>query len=208
VIHGSNSFLDATTLRACIHNLPDIFLLGVGFNREEIENLQGIYGKAFHYYSCFISHSRIDDAIASRLHADLQQRGVSCWKASVDLRGGEYWQTQVDDAIRLKDKIVLICSEAAFKRKEVVREVLEAIKVQEDQGKKKLFPIRIDNHVLSDEFTKYAKEQVATGEWEANWLTKIRAFHIPDFTGWKHHDKYVKALDSLVGDLKKSGGDK
>lgn len=203
VQHGAPSFIDMQTLRGCINNLPEKFLSGMGYNQIEIDALRTLYGKAFQYYSCFISYARIDDDFANRLHADLQSRGISCWKDNIDLKGGHYWQTQVNEAIRLKDKVVLICSKTSLVRKRVTKEILEAIYAQKAQRTKKLFPIMIDQYVLSDDFTSFTKEQVATGEWTEDWLPKIRAFHIPDFSGWKNHDLYMEALDKLVEDLKK-----
>jgi len=206
--HVGSSSIDAITLRACINTLPYVFLKGVGYNREEIETLQALYGKAFHYYSCFISYTHADDDFASRLHADLQARNVSCWKDNIDLKAGDYWQTQVNEAIRLKDKVVLICSKQSLTRTQIVREIFESIDAQKEQNKKKLFPIMIDDYILTEEFRLLAKEKVATGDWEDNWVPKIKAFHIPDFSKWKDHDQYAKALDKLVTDLKKEVGGK
>lgn len=34
---------------------------------------------------------------------------------------------------------------------------------------------------------------------------EIREYFIPDFSEWKEHDSYQKALGRLVGDLKNNG---
>lgn len=39
----SGSSLDVATVRACVHGLPDVFLEGLGYSREEITAWRGIY---------------------------------------------------------------------------------------------------------------------------------------------------------------------
>lgn len=196
--------IDIPTLRLSVGAIPDAFLQGAGFNRDEIDTFRKLYATKS-YFSCFISYAHADDDFASRLHSDLQSRGISCWKDKIDLKGGEYWQPQINDAIRTKDKVVLICSEKSLARPQVVREIMEAINLQKVDSHLKLYPIRIDDHIFSEEFAKFAKEQVAIREWEANWLTKVRAIQIPDFSRWKEPDQFARSMVKLVADLKKGG---
>lgn len=44
VVHFGPSFLDVQTLRACVADLPDIFLLGAGYTAEELPRLRAMYG--------------------------------------------------------------------------------------------------------------------------------------------------------------------
>ena len=62
----------------------------------------------FQYYSCFISSSTRDQEFAERLHADLQAKGVRCWFAPHDIQGGRKIHEQIDDAIRLHDRLLLM----------------------------------------------------------------------------------------------------
>lgn len=43
VVHRGASTLDARTLRACVNHLPAVFLRGIGYTNEEIENLRAMY---------------------------------------------------------------------------------------------------------------------------------------------------------------------
>src|SRR5579883_1063709 len=199
--HEYSSALDEDTLRQSIEHLPDVFLRGVGYNDEEIETLRGLYGKAFRFYSCFISYARADDEFASRFYSDLQANNVTCWKDTENIKGGDYWQSQIYEAIRIRDKVILVCSERSLTRPAVIEEILKAIEREKD-GPKKLFPIRLDDFIFSDELAKIGKEQTAAGEWPANWLAKVRAYHIPDFSGWEDHKRYKLAFDKLLRDLK------
>jgi hypothetical protein len=54
---------------------------------------KSLVGQPFQYYSCFISYSSRDEALAQRLHADLQVDGVRCWFAPEDLKIGDEFRT-------------------------------------------------------------------------------------------------------------------
>jgi hypothetical protein len=65
-------------------------------------------GRPIEYYSCFISYSTKDQEFADRLYADLQAKGERYWFAPHDIQGGRKIHEQIDDAIRLHDKLLLI----------------------------------------------------------------------------------------------------
>jgi len=143
--------------------------------------------RAWRDESCFINYSTKDQEFADRLHADLQNKGVRCWFAPHDMRTGDKILDTVGDAIRLRDKVLIILSENSVNSKWVEREVKAALD-EEDQNKRTvLFPIRIDNAV---------KE--APKEW-ARLLRRER--HITNFTGWTNHNSYSKSFERLMSDL-------
>ena len=51
---------------------------------------------------------------ADHLYADLQARGVRCWFAPHDIQGGRKIHEQIDEAIRVYDKLLLILSDASM----------------------------------------------------------------------------------------------
>jgi hypothetical protein len=55
-------------------------------------------GKTIEFYSAFISYSSKDEALAKRLYADLQAKGVRCWFAPEDLKIGDKFSTEIDRA--------------------------------------------------------------------------------------------------------------
>ena len=126
--------------------------------------------EAIQFYSCFISYSSKDQEFADRLHADLQDNGVRCWFAPHDLSVGKKILDGLDEAIRLRDKVVLILSGDAIESEWVEDEV--AIAYEEERRRKEtmLFPLRVDDAVLQ------ANEP---------WASKLRTRHIGDFTNWK-----------------------
>jgi hypothetical protein len=100
--------------------------------------------------------------------------------------GAKIWDA-IDEAIRLRDKLLLILSEHAIASDWVEDEVTAAFEEERRRGQLVLFPIRLDHAVF--------------GTREA-WAGKLRANrHICDFRRWKEHDTYQKALEQLLRDL-------
>jgi hypothetical protein len=79
------------------------------------------------FYSCFISYSSKDQEFAERLHADLQNKGVRCWFAPHDMAIGAKIIDAIDEAIRLRDKVLLILSENSVASDWVEEEVTRAL---------------------------------------------------------------------------------
>lgn len=188
--HEGPSIIGIDTIYRSKGNIPYKFLLDAGIPKDDIVYLLRLAGKAIDFYSCFISYSSQDQDFAERLHADLQAKGVRCWFASHDMKPGEVIITAIDKAIRGYDKLLLILSKdsvaSKWMRHEVEKALTEEMRIEREGNV--LFPIRLDNTVMTTEFT-----------W-ANSLRQSR--HIGDFTQWKDHDTYQKAFDKLLHDLK------
>jgi hypothetical protein len=187
--HGGPSVLDFRTLSRS-GDLPINFLRGCGLPDTLIEYLPSLRGDAIRFYSCFISYSAKDQVFADRLYADLQNRGVRCWFAPHDLRIGAKTWDAIDEAIRLRDKLLVILSKASLASDWVDDEVAKAFAEERLRKDPVLFPIRIDNAVMD------------TGE---PWAVKLRdQRNIGDFRQWKNPEAYQKSLDRLLRDLKTS----
>ena len=166
--------------------MPLAFLRGVGLPDSLIEYLPSLLNQAIQHYSCFISYSTKDQEFAERLHADLQNKGVRCWFAPHDLRIGDKILDEIDAAIRLRDKVLLILSEHSIKSDWVEDEVTAGFEEESKRGQIVLFPVRLDEIVME---TKEA------------WAAKLRARLIGDFRRWKDHDAYTQRLERVLRDL-------
>ena len=164
------------------------FLRGVGLPDNLIDYLPSLLNQPIQFYSCFISYSSKDQAFAERLHADLQAKGVRCWFAPHDMPIGAKILDAIDEAIRLRDKVLLVLSEGAIASDWVEGEVTRALDEERERKKLLLFPIRIDNAALE---TKEAWARLLRGQ-----------RNIGDFTRWKEHDAYSNGLERLLRDLK------
>lgn len=200
---GFTSLKNVKNLNLCYHNgpssidfqtlqnswpLPIEFLRGVGLPDNYIEYLPTLIGEAVQFYSCFMSYSHKDDEFARRLHADLQDKGIRYWFAPEDMKIGDKIRSRIDEAIRIHDKLLLILSENSINSDWVEKEVETAFEKEKKEKRTVLFPIRLDDSVMQTD--------------EA-WAADIRRTrHIGDFREWKDHDKYQKAFERLLRDLK------
>lgn len=172
-------------------NLPISFLRGCGVADNVMEYLPSFRGDPIRFYSCFISYSAKDQGFAERLHADLQNNGVGCWFAPHDLPIGAKTRDAIDEAIRLRDKLLLILSKASIDSEWVEDEVTKAFAEERYRKEVVLFPIRIDNAVMS------------TSE---PWAVKLRdQRNIGDFRQWRRPAEYQNSLEGLLRDLNASG---
>jgi uncharacterized protein YjbI with pentapeptide repeats len=188
--HIGPSIVDFRTLVRSA-NLPISFLRGCGLPENFIEYLSSLRGEAIQFYSCFISYSNKDQVFADRLHADLKNKGVRCWFAPHDLPVGAKTWDAIDEAIRVTDKLLLILSKASIASEWVEDEVNKAYAEERARKEIVLFPIRIDNTLMS------------TAE---PWAVKLRdQRNIGDFRQWETPAEYQKSLDRLLRDLKASG---
>ena len=189
--HSGPSTIDFRTLTLS-QNLPISFLRGCGLPDTLIDYLPSLRGNAIQFYSCFISYSTKDQVCTDRLHADLQNKGVRCWFAPHDLPIGAPTRDTIYEAIVHQDRLLLILSKASIGSRWVEDEVEKAYAEEGSRKKTILFPIRIDNTVIST---------------EKAWAVTLREQrHIGDFRQWKKPAEYQKSLDRLLRDLKTSGG--
>jgi hypothetical protein len=183
--HRGPSIIDHRTVdRSKPPPLP--FLRGVGLPDNLIGYLPSLLNQAIQHYSCFISYSTKDQEFAERLHADLQNKGVRCWFAPHDLRIGDKILDEIDAAIRLRDRVLLILSEHSIKSDWVEDEVTAGFEEERKRGQIVLFPVRLDEAVMK------------AGE---AWAAKLRARLIGDFQHWKDHDAYKRSFERVVRDL-------
>ena len=183
--HNGPSIIDFRTLEKS-KSLPLTFLRGVGLPETVIDYLPSLLNQPIQYYSCFISYSAKDEDFAKRIHADLQSKGVRCWFAPHDMPIGGKILDEIDESIRLRDKLLLILSSRSIKSEWVEDEVTTAFEEERKRGEPVLFPIRLDNSVLTT---------------DEPWAAKLRDRNIGDFRGWKEHENYQGALKRVLRDL-------
>jgi hypothetical protein len=148
------------------------------------------------YYSCFISHSSKDQAFADRLHSRMVQEKLRVWYAPEDMRGGRKSIEQIDDAIRVHDKLVLVLSKSSMGSDWVKHEVTRAVQREKAENRQTLFPISLVSF-------KAIKEWKAFDSDLGRDLAKVvREYHIPSFTKWKNQDAFETAFGDLLRDLK------
>jgi hypothetical protein len=179
--------------------IPDAFLRGCGVPEYLIENQKAIVGsiEPIQFYSCFISYSTKDDDFAKRLHSRMRDEKLRVWFAPEDMQSGKKMHEQVDEAIRLYEKLLLVLSPNSIDSKWVRDEIRRARRAEDREGKRKLFPIRLMDYGNLEKWKSFyadLAEDVAE---------EIREYFIPDFSNWKNHDAFEAAFARLLEDLKR-----
>jgi hypothetical protein len=186
--HIGPSTIGIDTLFKSGGRIPEFFLRSCGVPEQFITYIPSLVGQAIQYYSCFISYSSRDQAFADRLYADLQSRGVRCWFAPEDMKIGDRFRIQIDESIRVHEKLLLILSENSVASDWVEKEVETAMEKERESRKPALFPVRLDDSVNAI---------------KSGWAADVRRTrHIGDFSKWKSHDEYEKVFERLLRDLR------
>lgn len=196
LIHAAASGLGIDTIYHSKSQIPEAFLRGAGIPDNFIAYVESLVGKPIEFYSCFISYSTKDQEFADRIYADLQSKGVRCWFAPHDMRAGKKLHEQIDEAIRLHDRLLIILSTASMESEWVNTEISKARKREIKEKQRVLFPVRL---VDMGTLRNWECFDADTGKDSAR---EIREFFIPDFSQWKDHDSYQKEFAGLVRDLK------
>lgn len=182
--------------------IPDNFLRDAGVPEGLISFLPALIGAAepIQRQSCFISYSTKNQKFAKRLHARMRQEGLRVWFASEDMKGGRHTNEQIDQAIQIQDRLLLVLSEDSIQSKWVEREIRKARKIERAEKRRKLFPI-----TLTDFATLKGWECLDSDTGE-DLAVEVRKYHIPDFSNWKNHAAFEHAFARLEKDLRTSIG--
>jgi hypothetical protein len=185
------------TLIASKGKIPTNFLHECGVPDAWIKYLPTMIGEMepIQFHSCFISYSTADEEFAGRLYNDFQAAGIRCWKWDHDARIGRPLWGEIDRAIRLHDKLVLIASKSSLESPAVNREIERAIRQEDERAKKEgadadvLFPVRLDDYIFE--------------KWEHERKVDVTKKVIADARGWDTDAKvYAKVRDGLIRGLK------
>ena len=147
------------------------------------------------YQSCFISYSSKDDEFARRLHERMRGEKLRVWFAPEDMKGGRKSIEQIDQAIQLNDRLLLVLSEKSMSSEWVMIEIRRARKTELREKRQKLFPIRLCSFKKIQDWTCFDSD---TGK---DLAVEVPEFHIPDFSNWKDHDAFEADFADLLRDL-------
>ena len=194
--HLAPSTVGIDTIYRSKGDIPEAFLRGAGVPESFLTYMKSLVVNPIEFYSCFISYSSKNGDFAERLHADLQAKGVRCWFAPHDAQSGKKLHEQIDEAIRVHDRLLLIVSAESMKSEWVKTEIAKARKREAQQKRKVLFPLRL---VAFEAIQDWECFDADMGKDSAR---EIREYFIPDFSRWKEHDAYQGAFERLMQDLK------
>jgi hypothetical protein len=198
VRHRGPSTIGIDTIYRSKGNIPEVFLRKAGVPENFITYMRSLAGQALEFYKCFISFTESDNLFSERLYNDLLAAGVRCWRWKEDAKWGQTLMRSIDEAVRIYDKLVVICGEQSLNSPAVIREIERALQKEDELARKGkenevLFPIRLDDYVFTG-WNHYRKADVT-------------AKYIGDFCHWKEPAIYRISLERLINDLRAKRAD-
>src|SRR6185295_1472127 len=118
------------------------------------------------------------------------------WFANEDLKGGHKLHEQIDEAIRVYDKFIIVLSPESLRSKWVMNEVRRTRKAELANNQRKFFPIALMDYRELEDWECIDPE---TG---TDLAAEIREYFVPDFREWKNHDSFERAFAQLLEGLK------
>ncbi|MDX1708609.1 MAG: toll/interleukin-1 receptor domain-containing protein [Desulfobacterales bacterium] len=188
VKHFGPSTIGIDTIYRSKGNIPEEFLRGAGVPEHFISYTGYLNEKAFKYNSCFISFSGNDRNFIEKIGDDLQREGIRCWYAPEEMKMGDAIRQQVDQLIRIQDKLIVVLSKFSVESQWIQKEVAAAIEEERNRNRSVLFALRLDNGRMDT---------------EKDWLDVLQKTHdIYDFTAWQNWEAYFTQFSRLVKDLR------
>jgi hypothetical protein len=198
VKHDGPSIIGIDTLYKSRGSIPEIFLRGCGIPDDLITFIPSHFGiqQAIQFYSCFISYSTKDDEFARRLYSRMRDEKLRVWFAPEEMKGGQKLHEQIERAIQVHDRLLLILSEQSMQSEWVMTEIRRARKTEIEEGRRKLFPIAIVD------FEKIRVWNCFDSDSGKDLAREVREYYILDFSNWKDHDAFEASFDRLLRDLR------
>jgi hypothetical protein len=200
--HQAPSTVGLDTLYKSGGKIPVEYLRGCGVPEDFITFIPSHFGaqQAIQFYSCFISYSSKDEDFARRLYSRMRDEKLRVWFAPEDLKGGEKLHEQLELAIQVHDRLLIILSGHSMQSEWVMTELRRARKQEIREKRRKLFPIRLASF---DEIREWKCSDADSGK---DLAIEIREYFIPDFSNWKEHDSFEASFARLLKDLRAAEG--
>jgi hypothetical protein len=177
---------------------PEVFLRGAGVPTDFITFVPSLVGCAVEFYSCFISHSHRDEEFSRRLAGRMRDENLRVWYAPQDMKGGRKLHEEIFRAIQIHDKLLLVLSENSMESEWVMTEIRRAMKVERNEKRRKLFPIRLVDFEESQNWECFDAD---SGK---DLSIELREYYVPDFSNWKDNDAFEAEFAKLIRDLRTS----
>jgi hypothetical protein len=202
VRHGGPSTIGIDTLYKSRGKIPVEFLRGCGIPDDFITFIPSHFGiqQAIQFYSCFISYSTRDEEFARRLYSRMRDEKLRVWFAPEDMKGGKLLHEQIEQAIQLHDRLLVVLSDESMASEWVKREIRNARRAEVREKRRKLFPIRLVDYKAIEDWKGF------DGDGGEDLAFELSSYYIPDFSNWKDHDAFELEFAKLLRDLRAEEG--
>jgi uncharacterized protein YjbI with pentapeptide repeats len=198
VRHEAPSTIGIDTIYKSRGKIPEGFLRGCGVPESFITQMESLVNAedGIQFYSCFISYSAKDDEFARCLHGRMRDEHLRVWFAPEDIQGGKKLHEQIETAIHVYDKLLIVLSDASLQSEWVMDELRKGFKAERETGKRKLFPVRLIDY---ETLERWECRDSLSGK---DLAEEVRQYFIPDFSNWKDHDQFEAAFSRLLKNLR------
>lgn len=197
ILHLGPSTIGIDVLFKSNGKIPERFFRGATDVPEDfISYFPSFVGRAIEFYSSFISYSHRDEEFARRLYSRMRDENLRVWYAPEEMKGGRKLHEEIFRAIQIHDKLLLVLLKHSMKSEWVMTEIRRARKVEREENRRKLFPIRLVD------FETIEKWECFDADGRKDLAVELREFYIPDFSNWKDHDAFEAEFKKLLGALK------
>jgi hypothetical protein len=189
IIHRGPSYASIDTLVVSRDVLPAVFLRGLGIAEPFLPLLQTVSYPEQGLPRGYLIYSQWEQALATRMAADLQQYGLRCWLFQHTLgRSGEWLKSAVDEyTLRMmhqNDLIILFCSQ-----KTLVSQWLQPFLLTVQQREAKV------GHTL----LVLCQVDQALAEIDTSEVVALRStYPVVDFTQWQKKEAYEESILQLL----------
>ena len=114
------------------------------------------------------------------------------------MQGGKKINEQVERAINIHDRVLLILSAYAIESRWVKTEIAKARQREIRENRRVLFPLRLVEYQVLQNW------QMVDADTGSDSAAEIREYFIPDFSNWKEPNSYRAAFDGLLRDLQQN----
>ena len=118
------------------------------------------------------------------------------WLAPEDIKSGQKIHEQMERAIQLHDRLLIVLSEQSMQSEWVMTEIRKARKAEIKEKRRKLFPLRLVD------FERVKDWECFDADIGKDLAVELREYFMPDFSNWKEHDSFEKGFSRLLRDLK------
>jgi len=196
--HRGPSSIGIDTLFMSGGTIPQQFLRDAGVPDDFITYVPSLVSTAIEFYSCFISHSHLDEEFSERLYSRMRCENLRVWYAPEDIRGGGKLHEQIFRAIQVHDKLLIVLSVNSMKSEWVITEIRRARKIEREENRRKLFPIRLVD------FETLERWECFDADSGKDLAIEVREYYIPDFSNWRDEEAFQVEFAKLLRDLRSS----
>jgi len=111
------------------------------------------------------------------------------------MRAGHKVHEQIDQAIRVHDKLLIVLSEHSMQSEWVKTELYKARQREIKDGRRMLFPVALVDYEAIQTWECFDAD---TGK---DLARELREYYIPDFQNWKDQNTFEDSFQRLLRDL-------